>query len=177
MTDMLFDSWQSICRTLIVGLLAYVTLVALLRISGLRTLSKMNAFDFVVTIALGSTLATALLSKDVSLASGAASFGLLIALQFCVTWTSARWPAIKRVVTGEPLLLLHRGVPLDAAMRRARVTRDELAVAVRSAGYADFADVSAIVLETDGSFTAVPASNADEPTRSTAFADVRTQAR
>ena len=56
---MFFDSWAGLGRVLVVGVLAYSALVLLLRISGKRTLTKMNAFDLVVTVALGSTLATA----------------------------------------------------------------------------------------------------------------------
>ena len=55
---MFFDSWTALGRVLLVGTLAYVALVAILRISGKRTLTKLNAFDLVVTVALGSTLAT-----------------------------------------------------------------------------------------------------------------------
>ena len=67
---MWFDDWSDIVRVLIVGTAAYVGLVALLRISGKRTLAKLNAFDLVVTVAFGSTLATILLSSDVSYAEG-----------------------------------------------------------------------------------------------------------
>ncbi|HBM44306.1 MAG TPA: DUF421 domain-containing protein, partial [Halomonas sp.] len=56
-----FSGWESLARTLVVGLLAYTVLIVFLRISGNRTLSKMNAFDLIVTVALGSTLATVLL--------------------------------------------------------------------------------------------------------------------
>ena len=68
MEPLFLDNWQTLLRTLIVGVSAYVSLVLLLRISGRRTLSKMNAFDMVVTVALGSTLATILLNRDVALA-------------------------------------------------------------------------------------------------------------
>lgn len=67
---MFFDGWTGLLRVLVVGTLAYAALVLLLRVSGKRTLSKMNAFDLVVTVALGSTLATVLLSRDVALAEG-----------------------------------------------------------------------------------------------------------
>lgn len=67
------------------GVLAYVALVVLLRVSGKRTLSKMNAFDLVVTVALGSTLATVLMAKDVALAEGVFAFALLIGLQLFVS--------------------------------------------------------------------------------------------
>jgi uncharacterized membrane protein YcaP (DUF421 family) len=68
---MFFSGWESLFRTLVVGVLAYVALVAFLRLSGNRTLSKMNAFDLVVTVSLGSTLATVLLTRDIALADGA----------------------------------------------------------------------------------------------------------
>ena len=78
---MFFNDASSLLRVVIVGTLAYSSLVLLLRVSGKRTLSKMNAFDLVVTVAIGSTLATVLLSKDVALADGVVAFTLLIGLQ------------------------------------------------------------------------------------------------
>jgi uncharacterized membrane protein YcaP (DUF421 family) len=87
---MLFQNWTGLWRVLVVGALAYCALVFLLRVSGKRTLSKMNAFDFVVTVALGSTLAAVFLSKNVALAEGVLAFALLIGLQFVITWLSVR---------------------------------------------------------------------------------------
>lgn len=155
MESMFFSGWESLLRTLVVGVLAYVSLIVFLRISGKRTLSKMNAFDLVVTVALGSTLATVLLSKDVALAEGVVAFALLIALQFVVTWSSIRARWIRQWVTGEPLIVLYRGEFLPAALRRSRVTEDEVRAAVRSAGLVSLNEAEAVVLETDGSFSVV----------------------
>lgn len=155
-TDAFFSGVDPILRTLVVGALAYVGLVILLRASGKRTLSKFNAFDFIVTVALGSTLATILLSDEVSLAQGLAALGLLVGLQFAITWTSVRIPFVRKLVTGEPRLLLYQGTGLPEAMRASRVTHDELQAAARLAGLASPADAFAIVLETDGSITTVP---------------------
>ena len=99
---MFLHSWLDLWRTLSVGVLAYLALIILLRISGKRTLSKLNAFDLVVTVALGSTLATILLSKDVALAEGVLAFAVLIALQFSITWLSVRSKTISRLVKAEP---------------------------------------------------------------------------
>lgn len=161
---MLFSGWDSLLRTLVVGVLAYVVLVVFLRISGKRTLSKMNAFDLVVTVALGSTLATVLLAPDVALAEGALAFALLIGLQFAVTWSSIRIRWVRRLATGEPLMLLYGGEFLPAALRQARVTESEVRAAIRSAGVGSLRKVHAVVLETDGSFSVVPPS--DDPGRS-----------
>lgn len=152
---MLFSGWDSLLRTLVVGILAYVTLVVFLRVSGKRTLSKLNAFDLIVTVALGSTLATVLLAKDVALAEGVLAFALLIGLQFAVTWSSVRARWVRRLATGEPMMLLYDGNFLPTALRQARVTEDEIRAAVRSAGVNSLHKVRAVVLETDGSFSVV----------------------
>jgi uncharacterized membrane protein YcaP (DUF421 family) len=86
-----------------VGVLAYAALV-LPRVSGKRTFSKMNAFDLVVTVALGSTLATILLSSDIALAEGVTAFVTLIGLQYLVAWLSCRSSMVSRLVKAEPRL-------------------------------------------------------------------------
>ncbi|WP_074974396.1 DUF421 domain-containing protein [Nitrosospira multiformis] len=153
MDQLFFGGWNNLLRTLIVGVLAYVVLVVFLRLSGKRTLSKMNAFDLVVTVALGSTLATVLLNKDVALAEGALAFALLIGLQFIVTWSSVRVRWVRALATGEPQMLLLRGKILSAALQHARVTEDEVRAAVRTAGLHDLEAAEAVVLETDGLFS------------------------
>lgn len=155
MSQIFFDNWETLFRTLIIGVLAYASLVVLLRVSGRRTLSKMNAFDLVVTVALGSTLATILLNRDVVLAQGALAFALLIGIQYLVTWTSVRVPWIRKIVTGEPALLVYEGKLIPSALKRARVTEDEIYCAVRSSGKHTFEQIKAVVLETDGSFSVV----------------------
>ncbi len=157
-----FDSWPSLGRTVVVGALAYLVLIVLLRASGKRTLSKMNAFDLVVTVALGSTLATVLLSSDVALANGVAAFALLIGLQFAITWLSVRFPPVSGFVKAEPTLLVNRGRLLGRAMRKERVTEDEILAALRSQGVAAMEDVEAVVLETDSSFSVVVGSPSGE---------------
>lgn len=155
MDHIFYNGWETLVRTLVVGILGYVSLVVLLRISGKRTLSKLNAFDLIVTVALGSTLATLLLSKDVSLAEGALAFALLISLQFGVTWASVRAPRVRSWITGEPLMLFYHGEFLPAALLRARVVEDEVRSAIRSANLKSLDEVEAVVLETDGSLSVI----------------------
>lgn len=163
MEQIFFGGWSSLIRTLIVGVLAYVVLVVFLRISGNRTLSKLNAFDLIVTVALGSTLATVLLSKNVPLADGVLAFALLIGLQLVVTWTSIRMRWLRRILTGEPQLLLYRGEFMPASLRKARVTEDEVRSAVRSSGVLSLEEVEAVVLETDGSLSVVQSGTQSGP--------------
>jgi len=153
---MFFSGFEGIGRTLVVGLSAYVLLVLVLRLTGKRTLSKMNAFDFVVTVALGSTLATILLSKDVALAEGVSAFLLLAGAQYAVTWTSLHSARFRGWIKAEPRALLRNGEILPAALRAERVTPDEVEAAIRAAGYPDQAAIALVMLETDGSMSVVP---------------------
>lgn len=156
MDPIFFDSWNSLFRTIVIGVLGYTGIVLLLRISGKRTLSKMNMFDFIVTIALGSTLATMLLSQSTTLAQGLAAVATLIGLQFAVTWLSVRFGAFSDLVKAEPQLLFSNGAYLTAAMRRTRVNKAELHAAIRSAAVGSADDVAAMVLETDGTISVIP---------------------
>lgn len=152
---MLFGSLYGLLRVLVVGPLAYLLLIAVLRVSGKRTLAKLNAFDFVVTVALGSTLATVLLSKDVALAEGVLAFVVLAALQFVIAWAAQRASPIEAAIKSQPRVLLLDGEIDQAALLDERVTREEVAAAVRKGGYGDLGAVAAVVLETDGSFSVI----------------------
>ena len=156
--SMLFDNWLGLLRVVLVGILAYVALVLMLRISGKRTLSKMNVFDLIVTVALGSTLATILLSKDVALAEGLLALALLILLQYLVAWSSVRSARFSKLVKATPRLLFSGGEYLPVAMRAERVTEAEVLAAIRASGTTKLSEVGAVVLETDGSFTVLPIS-------------------
>jgi uncharacterized membrane protein YcaP (DUF421 family) len=153
---MWFDSWEALGRVLAVGASAYLTVMLVLRLSGKRTLAKLNAFDFVVTVALGSTLATILLNRDVSWSEGAVALGLLAVLQFVVAWLALRIRSLRRIVTSRPTLLLRDGSTIPHALRQERVTTDEIRQAVRASGFGDLSSIGAVVLETDGSLSVIP---------------------
>ncbi len=155
MKNIFFDSWESIIRTFVITILAYICLIFFLRLSGKRTLSKMNAFDFIVTVALGSCLATVSLNKNVALTDGALVFLILIFLQFLITTLSTRFEAVKYIVTNKPTLLVYKGEILYDVMKRERITKDELFAAARSNGVTQLEDLAVVVLETTGDITVI----------------------
>jgi uncharacterized membrane protein YcaP (DUF421 family) len=150
-----FDHWESLVRIVLIGTFAYAGTVFLLRISGNRTLSKMNSFDLVVTIAFGSTLSTVLTDSQVSLAEGLAAIALLVVLQFLLTWLSVRSRSISLLVKTQPTILVKDGDFRKDAMRRIRVTEDEIRSAIRQHGLGGVEQVAAVVLETDGSMSVI----------------------
>lgn len=148
-----FDDWSGIGRIVLFAVLAYAALVLVLRVSGKRTLGKMNAFDLVVTVALGSTLASAVLDAGVPLAESVVAFGALAGLQALVAFAQTRWPAVEALVKSEPRLLVRDGRVLPAALRRERLTESEVRQAVRAEGRGSLEGVAAVVLETDGTLS------------------------
>ena len=153
MNNLFFDGWEALLRAFVATVLAYATLLVMIRISGKRTLSKMNAYDFIVTIALGSCLAATALNKSVALAEGAIVYCTLIILQFIITWSAVRSGRIKRIVSGSPALLLYKGQFIDSAMKAERITIEEIYVVARRQGIEELKDVDVIILETTGDIT------------------------
>lgn len=154
---MFFDNLQGLFRVCLVSVLAYGWLVVVLRLAGKRSLSKLNAFDLVVTVALGSTLATVLLTKDVAFLEGALAFCMLAFLQWSVSRLSitSRW--FGQLVRSQPRLLVENGEYRNAPMVEERVTVEEVDAAIRNAGVGRREDVAAVVLETDGSMSVIRA--------------------
>jgi uncharacterized membrane protein YcaP (DUF421 family) len=161
---MWFDSWSDLVRVVLVGSAAYASLVLVLRVSGKRTLAKLNAFDLVVTVALGSTLATILLSADVAWTEGLTAFVVLVLLQLLVSWVTAHGGPGRSVVTARPTTVLRDGVVDEAALTAQRLTVDELRQAVRSSGVGGLDKVARVVLEADGTLSVVTTSQLGDGT-------------
>ena len=149
---MLFDSWTSLGNTLLAVLITYPLLLLVLRLGGKRTLSKMNAFDFVVTVAIGSLVASTVLTGT-PVANGVAAVAALVALQALVTWLSVRSDRFEALVKARPTLVFHDGRFLEGAMRHERITREEIRTALRSESVSRVEGVSAVVLESDGTLS------------------------
>ena len=152
---MWFDTWSDVLRVLLVGVASYAALVVFIRVSGKRALAQLNAFDFVVTVALGSTLATILLSSDVSYVEGAIALALLLALQVIVAFLAARWHRVRRLTTASPTVLLKSGHFDDDALRRTRLSRADVRQAVRQAGVGDLSSIAVVVLESNGGLSVI----------------------
>ena len=153
--EIFFNGWNGPLRVVLIAPIAYVILVLFLRIAGKRTLTKLNAFDLVITVALGSTLATQILSRDTPILDGALAFAMLIGLQWLVTFTSVRVRWFRTLVRSEPTVLFADGTLRQEALRRERITESELLQGVRASGSDGLDQVDAVYLQTDGSLAAV----------------------
>lgn len=158
----LFSGWEPILRILVVGTGAYAALVLLLRVSRKRTLARLNAFDFVITVAVGASFGRVLTARQVALAEAVAAFALLVMLQWAVSSLQLRSPRFARAITAPPTLLYFRGRFLPDALQRERLREDEVREAVREHGIGSLDAVEAIVFEADGGFAVIPTRQADD---------------
>ncbi|MDY6998896.1 MAG: DUF421 domain-containing protein [Actinomycetota bacterium] len=152
---MWFDSWSEIQRVLLVGTAGYLAVIVVLRVPGKRTLAQLNAFDLVVTVAIGSTLASILLGDDVSLLEGIVGLALLAALQFIVALVASRVKGGRRVLSSTPTVLVSDGRIRADAARRQRISDDEIRQMIRGAGVGDISQIEAVVLEVDGTASVI----------------------
>ncbi|WMS44921.1 DUF421 domain-containing protein [Acuticoccus sp. MNP-M23] len=146
---------EALLQIAIAAVVGYAALVAILRISGKRTLTDLNAFDFVVTVALGSILGSTIVSPSVPLANGIAAMLVLILCQYLVAFVVVRSKTVRGVVKAEPTLIVHEGELLQGAMKDQRISEAAVLSAIRNAGNADLADIHAVVVETNGSLSVI----------------------
>src|ERR1044071_6399328 len=152
---MFFQGWAAIGRVFILGVLAYLAVVLFLRLSGKRTLSLMDPFDFVITTALGSTLAQTILTKEVTLMDGLAAFAVLISLQFVVTGLAVHSRVVRHLIKPQPKLLFYRGEFLKEVMNHEHIHEVEILAAVRGQGLSSLDEVEAVVLEANSNFSVI----------------------
>lgn len=162
---MWFDDWQTIFQIILKAAIGFAAIVALVRLSGKRTLARFNAFDMVLVFTVGSILATMILDNGTSVAGGLAGLATIFFLQFAASFLSVRSASFRRIVKSDPTLLVYDGEYLRDAMRRVRVAEVEVQAALREQGVHDLADVKAMVLETEGRISVLTMQGGD-PSRS-----------
>jgi uncharacterized membrane protein YcaP (DUF421 family) len=161
---MWFNGWVPVARVVLFSAIAYLTLLTLIRVTGKRTIAKMNPGDFAIIVAIGSVAASTIVDTAVSLVEGVAAVGALIALQFGSEWLTSRSSWIRRVADGQPVLLAYRGTLLQDAMQREHIHEEDILAVARQHGIGRLSDLHAVVLEVDGSLSVVPSWHAGDDT-------------
>lgn len=148
-----FDGWYNIGRSATLALVGFIALILILRVSGKRTLSKMNVFDFVFVVAVGSVFAGTMIEKDTTLLEGLTALATLVIVQTILAALAARNERFELLLNGEPTLVFSNGKFLHHAMKKERITEEEVRAAIRDQGLTRVEDVKAVVIENDGSLT------------------------
>lgn len=154
----MFDVQVPLGEIVVRTALVYLALLAGLRVAGKREIGQMTPFDFVVILLVANAVQNAMVGPDASVTGGLLAAAVLIGLNYGLAALRDRLPWLRRVVEGEPTLLIHDGVLLRENLRRERVEEAEVLMALREHGLDQPQQVRLAVLETDGSISVVPAS-------------------
>jgi uncharacterized membrane protein YcaP (DUF421 family) len=133
----------------------FVFIFVLTRVMGRRELASLEPFDLILLVIVGDALQQGLTQDDYSLTGGVVVISTIALLQVFVSWLSFRFPRTRRVLDGEPLIVVERGKVLEKNLDRERMTREELAALLREQQVASVDEVEWAVLETSGVVTVI----------------------
>lgn len=146
-------------RITVVSFFCYLVILFVLRLSGKRTLLKMNAFDFIITVSLGTVFGNILINQDEVLWEGLYIFCLLLLFQFLSSYLSSRSALFSRILKAHPSLLFYDGTYYEDKMKKERIPKSEVLQAIREQGIGKVEEVAAVILETDGTISVLPKKN------------------
>ena len=144
--------WELILR----GVIVYVFLLILIRITGKRQIGQLAPFDLVLLLVLSNAVQNAMNGGDNSVGGGLISAVTLVLLNYAVGFATYRSKAIEAVIEGRPEVLIHNGRLFPETMKRAQLTHHELNAALRQAGCDSIDDVHSALLENNGAISVVP---------------------
>lgn len=130
----------------------YLAVIIFTRIAGKRSFSKMSSFDFAMTVAIGSIIATTALSSSVSLIQGVTGLLAVYLLQMGAALLR-RFPLMRMAIDNTPLLLMDGDKILKENLRKARVSESDLLSKLREANVIKLSQVRAVVFETTGTIS------------------------
>ena len=122
----------------------------LTRVVGRRELSSMEPFDLIMLVVIGDLVQQGVMQSDTSVTGTILSAGTIGMLTVVASWANFRFPRLRPVLEGEPVIVVEDGKPIERNLARNRITLEELAAQARKQGIAELADVQWAVLETSG---------------------------
>jgi uncharacterized membrane protein YcaP (DUF421 family) len=137
------------------GIFVFFALYVLMRVIGRRELSKLEPFDLILLIILGDAVQQGLTQDDYSLTGSMLAIVTIAVLQVLVSFLNFRFPRLRPVLNGEPIVVVQDGKPIERNLRRERLTIDDLAESARLQGIGSLDEIAWGVLETSGSISFV----------------------
>jgi len=150
LSDWTVTGWPEVALIALSASAMYATVILLTRLAGVRSFSKMSGFDFAVTVAIGSVLASVITSKDPPLASGIAALVCLFALQIGMAILRSRFPGLQALADNKPRLIMIGSEIQHDQLKKAKMTESDLWGKLREANVFQFSQILAVFAETTG---------------------------
>jgi uncharacterized membrane protein YcaP (DUF421 family) len=153
MTGALFPGVHVLLQIVLRTGVIYLLVLIGVRLSGKREVGQMTPFDLTLLLLLSISVQNAMTGPDTSLLGGAVAAGTLLVLNYLVADLSGVNRRFRRLIQGQPTLLIHDGKTIESHMAKEHVSMDELDRALREHGINSSDQVALAVLEVDGSIS------------------------
>lgn len=132
------------------AVLVFVFLWVITRITGRSSLGELSSFQLILYTAMGDLVQQGVTQQDYSFTSAVLTIGSFTLLTLGLSWLNVRFPRLRGLVHGKPVLVVRDGEPLLDVLRRERMSMDDLLATARQQGIRRLSEVDVAVLETDG---------------------------
>lgn len=147
--------WEKILRSVVV----YLFILLAFRFTGKRQVGQLTPFDLVLLLIISNVVQNAVIGNDNSLGGGLLGAVTILTLNYLVVGLAYRFKPLRRLMAGEPTLLVHNGKVLKQRMERERITLEDLEAALRKSGLTSVERVRFAVLEENGQISVIPKSS------------------
>jgi uncharacterized membrane protein YcaP (DUF421 family) len=137
----------------------YFFIVFVMRVIGRRELSSMTPFDLILLIVLGDAIQQGLTQDDYSVTGAVIAVSTMATLQVFTSYLSFRSRRARKVLEGEPIVVIERGQLVEHNLKRERMTADEVAEEMRQQQIASLDQVEWGILEANGSISFIEKSS------------------
>ena len=163
MEKLFYDDFENMIRIVISAPIIYLLVIGYIQLMGKRTTSQMNSFDWIVTVAMGSIVASIVLLKNVPIIDGALAIFTLMGLQYIITKLMVHFKLWRKIVRSTPELLVFEGKFIEENMVKERMVKSEIYAAIRESDINGISEVYAVVLETDATFSVISKNEKNTP--------------
>jgi uncharacterized membrane protein YcaP (DUF421 family) len=144
--------WHFVAR----GVVVYVLVMILMRVSGKRAVGQFTPFDLVMLILIGNAVQNGINGGDNSLSGALLMATTLVALNYLTAWLAARSVWFEHIIEGQAVIVARDGQVFHDILRRELVSRDDFDEALRNNNVRDVSDVELAILETNGKISVIP---------------------
>ena len=132
------------------ALIIYLFLWMITRVVGRSTIGELSTFQLILFITMGDMVQQGVTQQDYSVTAGILAVSTFAVLTIGLSWANVRWPRLRAITHGVPVIIVQDGLAMDSVMRRERMSVDDLKAAARQQGFETLAEIRLAVLEANG---------------------------
>ncbi len=149
----MMPGWHVLVEIALRSAVIYMIVLLGVRLSGKREVGQMTPFDLTLLLLISNSVQNAMTGPDTSVLGGIVAAVTLLVLNYLVAELAGTNRRFRKLIEGQPSLLIHDGQVIAAHMAKEHVSMDELQRALRQHGITSYHDVALGVLEVDGSIS------------------------